>query len=287
MLGERIALLRRQAGLSQRALAAALEVSPSTVGMYEQKRRVPSTELLVKMARLFEVSTDFLLTGRAGQRDSAALNALLTRTMTELRTESAPLTREEAAILLSGLLSAGELTEEEKWAMIEKKGDRKMTDEEYMREALLLAREAAQEGEVPVGCVVVCEGKIVGRGRNRREKEKNALCHAELEAIDQACRTLGGWRLWQCTLYVTLEPCPMCAGAAINARIPRVVYGASDEKAGSCGTLTDLFLLPYNHRPEVTSGVLEEESRALLQEFFRKLRITPRVKVWNRPKAEK
>ena len=111
-----------------------------------------------------------------------------------------------------------------------------MTDEEYMREALRLAREAAAEGEVPVGCVVADGERIVGRGRNRREKAKNALCHAELEAIDEACRTLGGWRLWKCTLYVTLEPCPMCAGAMINARIPRVVYGAADAKAGSCGS---------------------------------------------------
>ena len=143
-----------------------------------------------------------------------------------------------------------------------------MTDEEYMREALRLAREAAAEGEVPVGCVVADGERIVGRGRNRREKAKNALCHAELEAIDEACRTLGGWRLWKCTLYVTLEPCPMCAGAMINARIPRVVYGAADAKAGSCGSLTNLFALPYNHRPAVQGGVLEEECRALLTAFF-------------------
>ena len=123
-----------------------------------------------------------------------------------------------------------------------------MTDQEYMQQALLLAREAAAEGEVPVGCVIVCEDRIVGRGRNRRERAKNALSHAELEAIDDACRNLGGWRLWQCTLYVTLEPCPMCAGAVINARIPRVVYGSADQKAGSCGSLTNLFALPYNHR---------------------------------------
>lgn len=145
-------------------------------------------------------------------------------------------------------------------------------DEEFMREALALARQSAAEGEVPVGAVVTLGDRIVGRGRNRRETGKNALCHAELEAIDEACRTLGGWRLWQCTLYVTLEPCPMCTGAIINARIPRLVYGAADEKAGSCGSVTNLFALPYNHKPEVVSGVLAEESAALLQEFFRRLR---------------
>ena len=155
-----------------------------------------------------------------------------------------------------------------------------MTDEEYMREALRLAREAAAEGEVPVGCVVADGERIVGRGRNRREKAKNALCHAELEAIDEACRTLGGWRLWKCTLYVTLEPCPMCAGAMINARIPRVVYGAADAKAGSCGSLTNLFALPYNHRPAVQGGVLEEECRTLLTAFFQELRRNPAPKVW-------
>ena len=105
-----------------------------------------------------------------------------------------------------------------------------MTDLELMGEALALAREAAADGEVPVGCVIARNGEIVGRGRNRREKGKSALAHAEIEAISDACRNLGGWRLWECTLYVTLEPCPMCAGAIINARIPRVVYGASDAK---------------------------------------------------------
>ena len=145
-------------------------------------------------------------------------------------------------------------------------------DEIFMREALALAAEAAAEGEVPVGAVVTLGDRIVGRGRNRRETGKNALCHAELEAIGEACRTLGGWRLWQCTMYVTLEPCPMCTGAIINARIPRLVYGAADEKAGSCGSVTNLFALPYNHKPEVVSGVLAEESAALLQEFFRRLR---------------
>ena len=145
-------------------------------------------------------------------------------------------------------------------------------DEHFMRQALELAAEAGRLGEVPVGAVVTLGDRIVGRGRNRRESDRNALRHAELEAIDEACRTLGGWRLWQCCLYVTLEPCPMCAGAIINARIPRLVYGASDPKAGSCGSVTNLFSLPYNHRPEVVSGIMAEESAALLQDFFARLR---------------
>ena len=145
-------------------------------------------------------------------------------------------------------------------------------DERFMREALALAREASAEGEVPVGAVVVRGDEIVGRGRNRRETGKTALAHAELEAIGEACRTLGGWRLWQCELFVTLEPCPMCAGAAINARLPRVVFGASDPKAGSCGSVTDLFALPYNHHPETAGGVLGGECAAVLQDFFRALR---------------
>lgn len=147
-----------------------------------------------------------------------------------------------------------------------------MTDEEYMREALALARKAFELGEVPVGAVAVWEGKIVGRGMNLRETDKNALRHAEIAAIDEACKTLGGWRLWKCDLYVTLEPCPMCAGAIINSRIRRVIYGASDPKAGSCGSLVDLFEIPYNHKPEVVSGVLEEECSGILKEFFSKLR---------------
>lgn len=145
-------------------------------------------------------------------------------------------------------------------------------DEQMMREALALAKESAQEGEVPVGCVITLGDKIVGRGRNRREMGKNALAHAEIEAIADACRTLGGWRLWQCTLYVTLEPCPMCAGAIINARIPRVVYGAQDVRFGACGSVTDLFAMPFNHRPQVETGLMEEDCLALLQEFFQKLR---------------
>ena len=145
-------------------------------------------------------------------------------------------------------------------------------DELFMKEALILAREAFNEGEVPVGCVIVRGEEIVGRGRNRREGAKNALAHAEMEAIHDACRRLGGWRLWECTLYVTLEPCPMCAGAIINARVRRVVYGAKDLKNGACGSVTNLFELPFNHRPELVSGVLEEECGAVLTEFFKELR---------------
>ena len=158
-----------------------------------------------------------------------------------------------------------------------------MDDLYYMDQALALAREAAAEGEVPVGCVIVSGGKIVGRGRNRRETGKTALGHAEIEAIAQACETLGGWRLWESTLYVTLEPCPMCAGAIINARIPRVVYGASDAKCGACGSVCDLFSMDFNHHPQVETGVREEEAQQLLTEFFRDLRSALR----SRPKWKK
>lgn len=159
-----------------------------------------------------------------------------------------------------------------------------MDDIQYMDEALNLAREAAAEGEVPVGCVIVCKDRIVGRGRNRREQGRSALAHAEVEAIRQACETLGGWRLWDCTLYVTLEPCPMCAGAIINARIPRVVYGARDEKSGACGSVCDLFNMDFNHHPSVETGLREEECAALLTEFFQNLRLTLRSRPrWRRP----
>ena len=147
-----------------------------------------------------------------------------------------------------------------------------MDDEKFMREALALAQAAADEGEVPVGCVVVRDEEIVGRGRNRRESAKSALAHAEIEAIAEACRNLGGWRLWQCTLYVTLEPCPMCAGAIINARLPRVVYGAKEPTNGCCGSAVDLFMLPCSQKPELVPGVLEEECSAMLSAFFRRLR---------------
>ncbi len=148
----------------------------------------------------------------------------------------------------------------------------KNQDEIFMTAALALACQAAAEGEVPVGAVVVKDGVIIGTGRNRRETVGNALAHAEIEAIDGACRHLGGWQLMGCTLYVTLEPCPMCAGAIINSRIERVVQGTANPKAGSCGSIVDLFSLPYNHRPELCAGVMEEECGAVLKQFFKNLR---------------
>lgn len=143
---------------------------------------------------------------------------------------------------------------------------------EFMKKAIELAKESAMEMEVPVGCVIVKDNEIVGAGRNRREYGKNALYHAEIEAIDNACKTLGGWRLWQCEMYVTLEPCPMCAGAIINSRIKAVYYGAKDIKAGSFGSVTDFNTLPYNHKPEITGGVMAEECQELLTTFFKQLR---------------
>ena len=158
-----------------------------------------------------------------------------------------------------------------------------MDDQVFMEEALTLAREAGSLGEVPVGCVIVRTGKIVGRGKNCRETDKTALGHAEIEAIRDACKNLGGWRLWDCTLYVTLEPCPMCAGAIINARIPRVVFGASDDKCGACGSVCDLFSMNFNHHPEVTKGICQEEATVLLTDFFQNLRKTLK----DRPKWKK
>ena len=157
-------------------------------------------------------------------------------------------------------------------------------DEIFMREALELAREAFEDGEVPVGCVIVRKGEIVGRGRNRREADKSALAHAEIEAIADACKNLGGWRLWECDLYVTLEPCPMCAGAIINARIPRVVYGASDQKCGAVRSVCSLFSMEFNHHPKVEYGILEEDCAALLTEFFQKLRVELRSRPKWKPK---
>ena len=141
-----------------------------------------------------------------------------------------------------------------------------------MELALEQARLAASLNETPIGAVLVWEGEVVASAFNRRELDRIATAHAEILAINEACRKLGGWRLHKATLYVTLEPCPMCAGAIINARIKRVVYGASDRKAGCCGSILDLFREPFNHHPEVTGGVLAEESAALLSSFFRKLR---------------
>ena len=161
-----------------------------------------------------------------------------------------------------------------------------MEDIRFMEEALALAKEAADAGEVPVGCVIVRKGEIVGRGRTRREGDKTALAHAELEAIAQACANLGGWRLWECTLYVTLEPCPMCAGAIINARIPRVVYGASDAKFGAAGSVCSLFSMAFNHHPQVESGILEDACAALMTDFFQKLRVELRSRPKWKPKQE-
>ena len=144
--------------------------------------------------------------------------------------------------------------------------------ENYMKMALDLAEEAYAAGEVPVGCVIVREGRVIGRGRNRREEKKSALSHAETEAIAEACRNLGDWRLEGCTLYVTLEPCPMCAGAIYNARIPRLVFGARDARMGAVGGVFDLFYEDLGFRPQVVAGVLETECSELLARFFKELR---------------
>ena len=142
-------------------------------------------------------------------------------------------------------------------------------DEYFMREAMRLAREAAERDEVPVGAVAVRDGKIIARASNTREESKCATHHAELLAIEESCRVLGGWRLPRVTLYVTMEPCCMCAGAIINARIPRVVYGAPDLRFGAFGSLIDLANIPLNHKPEVVGGVLGEECAAILTDYFR------------------
>ncbi|MGM9661658.1 MAG: nucleoside deaminase [Oscillospiraceae bacterium] len=147
-----------------------------------------------------------------------------------------------------------------------------MDHEFYMAQALSLAREAAAAGEVPVGCVIVLDGEIVGRGRNRREEKRSAASHAEMEAIADANARLGSWRLEGASLYVTLEPCPMCAGAILNARIARVFYGARDRAMGACGGVLNLFMEDFPHAPALVGGVLEEECRALLGDFFAALR---------------
>ena len=144
--------------------------------------------------------------------------------------------------------------------------------ESFMRQALGLAREAAAAGEVPVGCVIVRNGQIIGRGRNRREEKSSALSHAEIEAIAEANAALRSWRLEDCALYVTLEPCPMCAGAILNARIPKVFYGARDAAMGACGGVLNLFMEDFPHPPALVGGILEEECRAVLGDFFRGLR---------------
>lgn len=147
-----------------------------------------------------------------------------------------------------------------------------MEHEDYMRRALALAQEAAQAGEVPVGCVIVRDGEIIGEGRNRREELGRAASHAEMEAIAAANARLGDWRLDGCALYVTLEPCPMCAGAILNARISRVFYGARDPAFGACGGVTNLFMEDFPNRPALVGGVLAEECRSALGAFFQKLR---------------
>lgn len=159
-----------------------------------------------------------------------------------------------------------------------------MEHQDYMEQALALAREAAAHGEVPVGCVIVKDGKVIGRGRNRREEKQAVYSHAEMEAMAQANAALDSWRLEGCDLYVTLEPCPMCAGAILNSRIRRVVYGAADAKAGCCGSVTDLFALPFNHHPMVEQGLRAEEAGALLQAFFKDLRVRLAARPkWKRP----
>lgn len=147
-----------------------------------------------------------------------------------------------------------------------------MTHEDYMNQALTLAREAAAHGEVPVGCVIVRDGKIIGRGRNRREEKQAVSSHAEMEAMAQANEVLGSWRLEDCDLYVTLEPCPMCAGAILNARVRRVFYGARDRAMGACGGVLNLFMEDFPHPPALVGGVLAEDCRRVLTDFFRNLR---------------
>ena len=147
-----------------------------------------------------------------------------------------------------------------------------MNHMDYMRRAIELAQEAVTSGDVPVGCVIVKDGKIVGEGRNRREACGDATAHAEVEAIRAACQTLGSWRLHECTMYVTLEPCPMCAGAIINSRIHTLRYGAKDEKAGACTSVLNLFEERFNHKPRIYQGLMEKECETLLQPFFQGLR---------------
>ncbi len=147
-----------------------------------------------------------------------------------------------------------------------------MENDYFMKEALKQAKIAFELGEVPVGAVITKGDEIISTAYNRRETGKNALFHAETEAIYKACEKLGGWRLWECSLYVTLEPCPMCAGAIVNARIPKVYFGASDFKNGACGSYINLLDTAYSFRPEVTGGILGDECTALIKEFFIKLR---------------
>ena len=147
------------------------------------------------------------------------------------------------------------------------------TDEKYMREAIKQARKAAKTDEVPIGCVIVYDDKIIARGYNRRNTDKSTLAHAEIIAIRKAAKIIGDWRLEDCTMYITLEPCPMCAGAIVQARIPRVVVGAMNPKAGCAGSVINLLQMDgFNHKAELTSGVLVDECRTMLQDFFKEMR---------------
>lgn len=147
------------------------------------------------------------------------------------------------------------------------------TDEKYMREAIKQARKAAKIDEVPIGCVIVYDGKIIARGYNRRNTDKSTLAHAEIIAIRKAAKIIGDWRLEDCTMYITLEPCPMCAGAIVQARIPQVVVGAMNPKAGCAGSVINLLQMDgFNHKAELTSGVLVDECRTMLQDFFKEMR---------------
>lgn len=142
----------------------------------------------------------------------------------------------------------------------------------FMEQALALAKEAYDEGEVPVGAVIVKDGEIISTGRNRRETSKNALSHAEIEAINKACEKLGGWRLWECDIYVTLEPCPMCSGAIVNARIPNVYFGAYDKNFGCCGSTLNILEMPNSFHPHFEGGIMEDECSKILTDFFKNLR---------------
>lgn len=145
-------------------------------------------------------------------------------------------------------------------------------DNKFMLEAIKLAKQSFDEGEVPVGAVIVKDNEVISTGRNRRETTKNALSHAEIEAIDNACTKLGGWRLWECDIYVTLEPCPMCSGAIINARIPNVYFGAYDKNFGCCGSTLNILDMENSFKPNYQGGIMEEECSKLLSDFFKKLR---------------
>lgn len=160
-----------------------------------------------------------------------------------------------------------------------------MTDEQYMKKALAQAKKAYELGEVPIGCVIVYEGRVIGRGYNRRNTDKTTLAHAEIKAISKACKAIGDWRLEGCTLYVTLEPCQMCAGAIVQSRIDRVVIGCDSPKSGSAGSIINILENnEFNHQVEVTKGVLNKESTELLTRFFKELRL--RVKADRKAKKE-